>query len=443
MKRLLLFIFVFNTFSFSADSDGCACNDPDMVYGEYVYKSTSTFSSAFSTLDDLIANRGVLHGFTFSTCDGASKSVEDHTYYVSSDLFYSRRELREARCIDNPCDVGEQFNSTTGVCEIHCSLPYVLSPLTGVCEVPPVCELDNESLSAVDWSCQCDNEYMRSPFSGQCIKSCGDGTDDIDCDNVPNDQDDDIDGDGIPNDQDDDIDGDGIPNSSDDTPDGGSGGGGSDTPEIQDQCIISDINSHTSNGICVCNVNYHVDTLSNFCVADTPAEHDTSCDYEDTRNGYPFQQTTFTQSGCQYFINFWNGGSSYKKDTCDYWGCYYANDGSGDSNGTTPGDIDGDGIPDDQDTDSNNDGIDDNGTNTPTDGGLFAKASDLMGSAHGVDIDLKVSGASPEAITVSIMGHTYVIYDPAMISDSVWNTITLVMKWIAIVSAVITVFTTI
>ena len=441
MKKLLFFSFLLSSFSWSN-------------YLEYKCGSCDTPSHYYHVED-----RGDISvsGLPSDACEG------DWYYkqkYNSDGSANSHRQQYKSYCFSTPsCPVGQVFDIETEVCASQCGegehfdtnlntcvcdSEYVTSP-DGGCMLPPDCKIedDHSHYDEENFLCVCDQNTTKSPFSGKCVPVCGDGTSDQDCDGIPNDDDDDIDGDDIPNGQDDDIDGDGVPNSSDSTPDGGSGGGGTDTDPIEDQCIISDINSHSSGGICVCNINYHVDTISNFCVADTPAEHDTSCDYEDSRGGYPFQQTTFTQSGCQYFINFWNGGSSYKKDSCDYWGCYYAKDGSGDSNGTTPNDQDGDGIPDDQDTDNNNDGIDDNGTNTPTDGGLFAKASDLMGSAHGVDIDLKVSGASPEAITVSIMGHTYVIYDPVMISDSVWNTITLVMKWIAIVSAVITVFTTI
>ena len=437
-KNIVLYLFVWLTFLtvYAHSSPTCdvplSCNsgeieifDPEEYIGHYkllaVYGEPTTDYDCTSTLHTKIFYKDI---------HIVNDDYEADTYKIKS------------YCGLNPCDDG-QIPNELGECS--CPTGALINPITAMCDYPPVCELDHENFDVSSWTCKCDSNSTRSVFSGQCIPICGDGTDDQDCDNIPNDQDPDIDGDGIPNDQDPDIDGDGIPNAEDSTPSGGSGDGGSDTPPITDDCTAIDTNSYTSSdGSCQCFSNYHKE--DGFCVSNNPIYHDPKCDYPATKDGYSFQDLTFTIGSCQYSINFFNGGTYAKLDTCDYYGCYYNEDGSGDGNGTSPNDLDGDGIPDDQDPDKNGDGlIDGNSTSDGglSDGGLFDKASSALNNLNGKTVDLKVSGGSIQPVVLNMYGKSYVLFDPSFIPPDVWQTMRLVFKWIAIVSGLITVFMTI
>lgn len=526
-------------YTYSYDTSNCTC---DNGYFKEVY--SRDLNPAYYPLSN---NWGI----TYLCNSNVSMDTTDIRVWgaVSGDYQYGKVFLIERDCVANPvCDENQTLDTSVNppICRqscdegmtdngngCECDDSLVPNP-EGGCYSPPDCKIDdpNSEYSPFAFKCVCEEKSIKSPYTGLCVPYCGHGTNDTDCDNIPNDEDDDLDNDGIPNDQDSDADGDGIDNDQDSSPNGGSsestdcgtdrwnealqtcvpydncptdmGGciynvienasyrvlrdcvghivetyrtfgdcdeawdtcrdgeysckgncipsGDQCTPlrdDITDLCSQNDFNSYSINGTCVCRAGYHKDDFG-ICKIDDAPQHDTKCDYPSSKGGYLFQQLVFSRMSCDYFINFFNGGTSDKSLTCDYFACYYNKESAYDENGTysppdSPSLTNEDGSLEDTlgDGRGNADANTTGDNNAISDFGLFENIKNDISNIQGQELDLKVNANNLTPITLSLMGKTYIIFEPNMISSDVWSSLSDVLKWVAILGALITVFSTI
>lgn len=458
MKIILFFSIFLISFSFSSTEEeynNCSC-PAGYAYG----------ASEFTWLSQTATNPNITitHAYTCGTYVRADTFYRD---YVSGDIVFRK---------------GQDSQTCTPIPD--CVLPEVLDTATNTCSVPPVLPCDNPNLIrdsngtcvCPDYSEELNEKYdtcLPGPDSGcpiqeppncvylantnthlwvfydclgqkyKSVEGAGDcsvlPSDDLDGDGIPNASDPDMDGDGIDNDIDPDMDGDGIPNESD--PDNNDGGTGS-SPDTVDKCTAVDPHSHSAGSLCLCDTGYT--KQDGVCNKDTLPAHDTKCDYPSVNSNYDFQGYTVSRDSCVYQYTHWsnNGkGITAKLETCEQYGCYYNTGQSiGDENvsDTATGSDSGSGL-----TDSNGT-IGDSQEQDKNDAGAFGDfMTSSMSNIKVKDVLVLNGGNAPKPINVTLMGHTFKLFDPSVVSNDVWSTLQTVMKWVAIVSGIMTVFMTI
>jgi len=487
MFRLFLFFLLFlPSFLFSTD--------PTYATGNCSNNSCTCPSGTTSVAGDTFLSSQTVNGYHRYSC--ADYNFDIHTFQSDSQGFYDIYQHGKCVSVGDPNDPNLNVNNGYTK-EIHtkclgCASPEVLNPSNNLCEIPPVCRED-QVRAENGFECVCPPSAPVD-MNGSCVPSddcpIGEGTcadcgcppgthndltslilcvdpntliefDGVKCvpdapvecppmdgnlslsaqnisaedclassqsglynvsfhetegppplsccysalnpDYGPDDNDTnpdpDTDGDGIPDSEDDDDDGDGIPDGEE-----GDGGGDENGTQCDNGGCARLTTKDYSNGLCVQDYNSN-------CVPDI----------DEGGNPDPDPDDNVTDPDPDD-----NGTDPDPDDN--------GTDPDPDDNGTDPDDNGS--LPGDDDypsTDGNNTAFEDFGKNF----------GEIVDGFIVPDILPQQGGGNLEVIRVTIYGKSYVLFDPTTIPPSVWTTMQSVFKFFAIISAIITIFSSI
>lgn len=500
MKNILLIILTFSSFSFGglnpADSPTCSCS------GYWVNEGSYNSIGNWTTNANLSYNNGSAcgNGYYVATdkrviVQSECNSVDPQTGQCLSTAYKYQAILEQYRCVTSPpptctapmewdykaeqcanpppiiCDENQTLNTETNLCEdnpLPCDNPQLIRDSNGTCNCPDGAESFDEQYNTCladgacpseptttiytdgicyRWFYDCVGFDKATETNGLTADECKNPIDpenDADSDGIPDALDDDMDGDGIPNNSDPDIDGDGVPNSSDS--DSGRGPETNSTAPSEDMCRLRDPNSYRNGNTCACNPTYTM--VEGVCKK--PITEKDPCNYPNINSNYDFQSLTLSRGGCvDQYTNWSNNGRGIaaKLEKCDKYGCYYntgATTGDENVSDTSVGtgeDLNNDGFPDM--ADGNGSTGDENELNKEDASALGELLGDALSNISVSDALIVNNQGIPPPSTVNIMGEQYTLFDANKIPPSVWETMQTLFKFMAIITGVITVFTTI